>query len=163
MLLWRALSMAGAGALVLGLAGCSVAGLTGANAGQPYAVPDAGRRLVPLTFPQPPGATKATFRVRNAPANAKEGFGYADPPPDQTPDGHAAGGVCAPVAPGTFCVELDPARLPQNIYLVDVYLDDDLVNSRGTVAFVASAAAQADAAASPARAGYRMSGAEGTP
>jgi hypothetical protein len=152
--------LGGAAGVALALAGCSLAGLSGVNARAPYAVPDPTRRLVPLTFPQPPGATKATFRVRNAPANAKAAYGYTDPAPDQAPDGHAAGTLCAAVPPGTFCVELDPARLPQNIYLVDVYLDDDLVNSRGTVALV-TAAAQADAAASPA--GYRMSGVGGTP
>ncbi|MEB3328232.1 MAG: hypothetical protein VKQ33_03245 [Candidatus Sericytochromatia bacterium] len=154
--------LGGAAGVAVALAGCSLAGLPGTNARSPYAVPDPVRRLVPLTFPQPPGAAKATFRVRNAPSNAKEAYGYVDPAPDQAPDGHAAGTLCAGVPPGTFCVELDPARLPQNIYLVDVFLDDDMVTSRGTVAFVTSAAAaQAEVAASPA--GYRMSGAEGVP
>ncbi|MEB3196405.1 MAG: hypothetical protein VKP62_04300 [Candidatus Sericytochromatia bacterium] len=131
-------------ALLCALSGCSAIGPTGTNTFKfPYPTKEENGKIV-LTFPAPEDAKKATFVVRNKPDT--EDLQFKDPIPDENPDASGPFPLCDSDETGVFCVELDPKDLPANIYLVDVFIDDEEEKSAGTVAFVTDGPAEDETA-----------------
>lgn len=132
-----------AAVLALGLYGCSSIGAVGTNTARfAYPEPDETTGRVKLTYTPRIEATRATFQIRNRPADLEEG---ADAVTDSNIDLQASGSLCQEEEAGVFCVEMDVASLPANIYLVDVFLDEDTTPA-GTLSFITKGPAAEDEA-----------------
>lgn len=128
--------------LALATHGCSSIGGVGTNTFK-FAYPEPDETgLVKLKYTPRVEAARATFQIRNRPADLPEG---ADALTDNNIDLQASGSLCADEEPGVFCVEMDVASLPANIYLVDVFLDDDTTPA-GTLSFITNGFAVGDEA-----------------
>lgn len=137
--------------LMLGLAllafasGCSSLGVMGTNTYKfSYPEPDEFGR-VRLAFRSTGDATRATFQIRNAPTDLPEASGEISV---GLTDRGASGSQCADVDEDVFCAELDVTTLPANIYLVDVFFNDDEAPA-GTLSFYAPGFALEDETATP--------------
>lgn len=130
--------------LVLSLAlatGCSIIGPTGSNKSTTaYKTVDENGFIV-LSVPKPDDAEKAVFSLRN-PGDAE----FADIE-DSSPDGANEGEPCEGV--DGFCVSFKPDKLSANVYLMDVYIDDeDKAKAAATIPFVVGGETASDTDAS---------------
>lgn len=113
------------------LGGCSAFGPTGTNkAVSSLTKPDANGDVV-LTFTGDGNAKSATFSVRNKAEDIDLGTLV-----DDSPDGANAGTPCENAETGDFCVTFKANLLPANVYIADVYFDDE-TEPVGTVPFFA--------------------------
>ena len=128
--------------LVLALAlatGCSIIGPTGTNKSTTVYKTPAEDGTVVISVPAPADAEKALFRLRN-PADGTE---FEDIE-DSSPDGANAGEPCEDEE--GFCVSFKADTLAANVYLMDVYIDQEEPETPdATVSFVVGGAADEEA------------------
>lgn len=126
--------------------GCSAIGPTGSNASKTVYKTVDENGFVVLSVPKPADATKAVFVLRN-PGDAE----FADLE-DSSPDGANEGEPCDGVE--GFCVSFKPDKLPANVYLMDVFIDDEeQAKAAATIPFVVGGEAATDEEATPAEDG----------
>ncbi len=126
--------------LVLAIAlgsGCSLIGPTGSNKSTTaYKTVDENGFII-ISVPRPDDAEKAVFVLRN-----KGDAEFADLE-DDSPDGSKEGDPCGDEA--GFCVSFKPDALPANVYLMDVFIDDeDQAKAAATIPFLVGGTAEED-------------------
>lgn len=120
------------------LTGCSVIGPTGTNKSTTvYQTADENGFIV-ISVPKPSeDAEKAVFVLRNP------GDATFEPIEDSSPDGANDGEPCADIE--GFCASFKPESLPANVYLMDVYIDDEeQTTPAATIPFLVGGSAEGD-------------------